>query len=61
MAGKPNVPAKDEFRLVGEDAPREVAERYLNRIVREVMDLEVRLRQARADERRARAELARLG
>lgn len=49
-----------EFELKQEDDPRIVAERYLNRIVKEVMELEVKLRQARADERRARAELGRL-
>lgn len=60
MADAKHVSAKAEFALVAEDDPKVVAERYVNRCVRDVMDYEVKLRQARADERRARAELARL-
>lgn len=46
------IPATAEER-------KRAAEQRLNELVAEVMDLEQRLRQARADERRARADLAR--
>lgn len=55
MAGKP-----EDLKLVHEDDPRVVAERSVNRLVHLVMSLEQQLRQARSDERRARAELGRL-
>jgi len=60
MAGKPVVPSKDEFKMVPEDDPRVQAERYLNRTVALVERLTRELRQAKSDERRARAEVARL-
>lgn len=57
MAEKP-VPSKDDLKLESEDMPLLVAERYLNGVVLLVGRLERELRQAKADERRARAELA---
>lgn len=50
----------EDLKLDHEDDPRRSAERYLNRQVALVRSLEQQLRQAKVDERRARAELGQL-
>jgi len=55
MAVKP-----EDLKMSHEDDPRVIAERYLNRSVLRVRQLEAELRQAKSDERRARAEVGEL-